>query len=144
MKNLPLTEYYPVFIERTARQFKNFSQQQFSRKGIRITSEQWSVLKKINEKEGINQKEIAEFTSKDPASVTRMLDTLENKRYVIRKITQNDRRTCALFLTDRGKKIVEKAMPVSEKVLTRGLEGVTEEELKEAQKILDKIFNNLI
>ncbi len=138
-----LNEIYPLLLERTARQFRKYMQYTFSRKGIRITTEQWIVLKKISENEGISQKEIAEFTYKDPASVTRMLDTLENKRYAIRKITQDDRRSCALYTTEKGRKVVEKAFPVASKIMKEGIDGISHEELIKMQEIIDKIFKNL-
>jgi DNA-binding MarR family transcriptional regulator len=142
-KKSTLNEIYPLLLERTARQYRKFVQLSFSKKGIRLTNEQWLVLKKISEKEGISQKEIAEYAYKDPASVTRILDTLENKRYVERKITPDDRRTCALFLTEKGRRIVEKALPVASKIIEKGTDGVAYEELEEIRDILDKIFQNL-
>lgn len=143
MDDLKLEDVYFFLLERTIRQFRRYSQQAFEAHDIPLTGDQWVVLKRVSEQEGINQREIADLTYKDPASVTRILDLLEKQGLVSRKPVENDRRTYALFLTKTGKKLVEKVTPIAIEVRRKGLEGLTPKEAKQLQAILNKIYENL-
>ena len=49
---------------------------QFSANGIDLTVDQWLVLKKISDADGLTQIELAEAVFKDRASIKRILDLL--------------------------------------------------------------------
>ncbi|WP_242983127.1 MarR family winged helix-turn-helix transcriptional regulator [Clostridium drakei] len=68
-----------------------------------ITTEQWAVLLKLVEKEGINQKLLSKEVEKDQATLTRILDILERKSLIIRKKSPEDRRAFLIYTTDNGK-----------------------------------------
>lgn len=142
MNDLKLEEVYLFLLERTVRQFRKYSQQLFDEQGITISGEQWVVLKRIGESEGINQREIADLTYKDPASVTRILDLLEKQDLVKREAVENNRRTYALFLTKKGQKLVEKITPLAIEVRRKGLENLKSEETETLKRILNQIYEN--
>ncbi|MFN7119252.1 MAG: MarR family winged helix-turn-helix transcriptional regulator [Saprospiraceae bacterium] len=143
MEDLKLEEVYFFLLERTVRQFRKYSQQLFEAHGISISGDQWVVLKRISEREGINQREIADLTYKDPASVTRMLDLLEKQHLVTRQPVENNRRTYALFLTDDGKALVEKVTPLAIKARQKGLEGIAPTDAQKLRQVLNQIYENL-
>lgn len=143
MDDLKLDEVYFFLLERTIRQFRRYSQQAFEANDIPLTGDQWVILKRISEQEGVNQREIADLAYKDPASVTRILDMLEKQGLVSRESVENDRRTYALFLTKSGRKLVEKITPIAIEVRRKGLEGLTSKDAKQLQAILNKIYENL-
>lgn len=143
MENLKLEEVYFFLLERTVRQFRKYSQQLFEANGISISGDQWVVLKRISEREGINQREIADLTYKDPASVTRMLDLLEKQHLVTRQPVENNRRTYALFLTDDGKALVKKVTPLAVEARQKGLEGIAADDAQKLRQVLNQIYENL-
>ena len=143
MKDLNLDEVYFYLLERAVRQFRKYSQQLFDEQGITLSGEQWVVLKRISENEGINQREIAELTYKDPASVTRMLDLLEKQDLVSRQPVENNRRTYALFLTIEGKKLVKKITPIAVAARKKGLENIREKDAEKLKQVLNQIYDNL-
>ena len=144
MNDLKLEEVYFFLLERTVRQFRKFSKEKMSAEGFNISGEQWVVLKRVSEQEGINQKEIANLTYKDPASVTRILDILQKKGWVIRQPIEGDRRAYGLHLTADGSKLVAKITPVAQRLRAAGLEGVSKKELENLKKTLNKIHKNMI
>ena len=77
MKKQNLSNVYLFHLDKAAKQFKKLKNEIFKQRGIEITSDQWVLIKNINEAEGINQRELAKRTFKEPASVTRILDILE-------------------------------------------------------------------
>ena len=82
-------------VYKARRLLKNNLQNQL--KDCGISSEQLSILNLIYMKEGCNQKELAETSQKDRASVTRILDILEKNNLVRRENSSNDRRVPAIY-----------------------------------------------
>lgn len=140
MNNLPLEEVYVFLLERTARQFKKHATQVLKANDIHLTSERWVILKRISENKGINQREVAKLTYKDPASVTRILDSLEKQGLILRK--KNDRRSFALETTEQGEAWIAKVLPVANMIREKGMEGISSEELIIFKKVLNKIYQN--
>ncbi|HBC91608.1 MAG TPA: MarR family transcriptional regulator [Pelotomaculum sp.] len=118
---------------------------EFSRnlKPYDITPEQWGLINILFKKDGISQKELSQKSFKDQPTTTRILDNLEAKGLIKRKITLEDRRTFMIFLTDGGRNLREKLLPIAEKTLQKTLTGFKEEEIEQLKKWLNKIYNNL-
>lgn len=142
MKDTPLDDVFIYLIERTERQMKRYANAALKKAGIEITSEQWVVLKRVDERDVINQREIAELTFKDPASVTRTIDMLEQKGWVKRAEMENDRRAYNLVLTPAGKTLVEHITPVAQAIRAQGLEGIGTGELAQLKNTLNRIYEN--
>lgn len=75
--------------------------------GNKITSEQYGVLKQLWIEEGQTQLDLACKTSKDKPGITRLLNNLESKGYIERRVNDDDKRCNKIFLTTNGKKIKE-------------------------------------
>ena len=144
MEDLKLEEVYFYLLERTVRQFRKFSKVKLGEKGYDLSGEQWVVLKRVSEQEGVNQKEIANLTYKDPASVTRILDILQKKGWVNRQPIPGDRRAYGLHLTKEGKNLVKKVTPIAKRMRAIGLEGVSPKELEMLKKTLNTIYKNML
>ncbi len=142
MKDLSLDEVFIYLIERTERQTKRYANAALKNAGVEITPEQWAILKRVGERAVINQREVAELTFKDPASVTRALDVLEGKGWVKREDMENDRRAYNLMLTEAGEAMVARITPVAQAVRAQGLRGVSEQELAQFKATLNKIYEN--
>ncbi|MEF2965969.1 MarR family transcriptional regulator [Paenibacillus sp. M1] len=84
-----------------------------------ITPEQWSVLRQIDQSEGLIQREIAERTGKDKPTTTRILDHLESKGLVYKQTGPQDRRSYLVYSSERGKALIRDTLPIEE--------GVTED-----------------
>ncbi|OXM82310.1 MarR family winged helix-turn-helix transcriptional regulator [Paenibacillus rigui] len=82
-----------------------------------ITPEQWSVLYQVDRTDGLIQKEIAERCGKDKPTTTRILDHLEGKGYVYKKTGEHDRRSFLVYVTDKGRALVEETLPIEMQVI---------------------------
>ncbi len=142
MKDLTLDEVFIYLIERTEKQTKRYANAALKNAGVEITPEQWAILKRISERAVINQREISDLTFKDPASVTRALDVLEEKGWVKRMEMENDRRAYNLFLTEAGEAMVAKITPLAQAIRAQGLKNVSAEELAQLKAVLHKIYEN--
>lgn len=72
-------------------------------------------------------------------STTYVVDNLEKKGYVNRKISQKDKRVTYLKLTEVGKKIMDDIFPVHKINTKKIFDDLTKEELVTLKEILKKI-----
>lgn len=114
----------------------------FLEKGYDITFEQWTVLNVLFVEPGLIQSEIATKTYKDKTNVTRILDVLSKKGYVVRENHEKDRRSSCIYLTDAGKSMFEDLIPYTVSINEQFIKGLSDEELKIFTSVLDRICNN--
>lgn len=130
-------------IEKTSKISKVYSQRDFDRMGLGITIEQWILLKIIEEYDQMSQKELAEKSLRDPASITRTLDLLSKKGLIERQAIENNRRQYNIKLTKAGKMFVDEHIQMVQKHRSKSVEGFSADELKTLESMLKRIQQNL-
>ena len=115
----------------------------FRKRGIEITPEQWTVLLFLWEKDGVTQQELCNATFRDKPNMTRLIDNMERKHWVVRISDKNDRRINLIHLTKDGRELEAAARPIANQTLMEALRGVKLEEVKFGQALLQKIFSNI-
>jgi DNA-binding MarR family transcriptional regulator len=138
-----LTEVIFFSIDQTNKKIKQYAQKQFNLHKIDITTEQWVLLKILEENERISQVRLAEIALKDTASITRMIDILENKELLTRTDDENDRRRFTLSLTSKGYAYIKQHMPVVKAVREQGIKGFSQQELATLKTLLEKMEKNM-
>jgi MarR family transcriptional regulator, organic hydroperoxide resistance regulator len=138
-----LDEVLYFLSERMMRRTREYSKLVFAEQGFDISIDQWVILKRISEEEGISQVDLANATYKDPASVTRILDILGNKGWAERQADENSRRAYKIFLTTDGRNLVEKMLPIVQSIREKGIENLTAKEIETTKKVLRKMYGNL-
>jgi len=108
-----------------------------------VTCEQWAVLNRIWEEDGLSQKEIAERTFKDEPNTARIVAKLERKGLVSRRPDPADRRALQVLLTDRGRALRPVLVPLAEAGNRRASDGLSDEELATLVALLDRVYTNL-
>lgn len=112
-------------------------------KHLDMTGEQWVVLARLWEEDGLNQKELAQKVLKDQANMTRILDKVVKKGWVQRLDALDDRRAYLLYLTDEGKQIVQTTYPLIVQVNRQMENGLTGQEILTLITLLNKMSQNL-
>lgn len=130
-------------LERTNKLAKQYSQREFDALGLGITVEQWILMKILDEKAPLAQKELAEFSLRDPASITRTLDLLKKKGFVERMAIPENRRQYAVELTTAGKAFVKQHFPIVKAQRAQSVKGLSLSEVQHLKHILQKIQGNL-
>ena len=138
-----LDDSYGYLINLAAQRLKYALHQAFQAQGYDITPEQWAVLNRLWEQDGLSQVELAERTFKDKPGTTRILSLLEKKGIVLRRRDAEDGRVMHVFLTKAGKDLKEKLIQCAEEVLVKSGQNVTKVELTQFTQTLHKILNNL-
>ncbi|TXK78371.1 MarR family winged helix-turn-helix transcriptional regulator [Paenibacillus sp. N3.4] len=106
-----------------------------------ITTEQWSVLNRLAEEDGINQKLLAIRAEKDQTNMTRILDQLERKGLVERSANAEDRRSFLIHITTQGRALNDILLPIEKKVIDSLLQGFSEEQEANLRKLLSQLTN---
>lgn len=80
--------------------------------GIDLTSVQFAALSVVAATPGVDQAGIAARIAYDRATIGGVIDRLEQKGYVARTVSVQDRRAREVRLTRKGKAILEQTRPV--------------------------------
>ena len=108
-----------------------------------LTLGQPKVLDYLKDHDGASQKEIAAGCLIEAGSLTSILNRMEEKGLIVRKMLNGNRRTFHIFMTESGKenqKLVEEAF---KKIDKTALNGISEEEQKLFMDIFCRIYRNL-
>jgi MarR family transcriptional regulator, organic hydroperoxide resistance regulator len=102
------------------------------------------VLHHLAKSEGCTQTELAEIVHLAPATVTKMLQSLEQSGLIERRHDPNDQRVLRVYLTPAGREILsaigEREREVEEEMLT----GFSAEELAQLADFLARMRDNLL
>lgn len=108
-----------------------------------LTPSQWMVLKRLSESDALlNQQELAEACSKDSATITRMLDSMEKKNY-LERIKSGDRRKYLIKITGKGEELFRKGYASIENAQESYSSIFEEDEWDTLIEMLDKLDKSL-
>lgn len=147
MKNMskvfPLDNSPGYIINSLAREMNAYLYRSFREKGYEITAQQWAVLNRLWEKEGVHQSRLAQLTSKNRHNMTMILKQLKTKGFVEKRPDAKDKRLNRVFLTKSGKALKEKLIPIAVKTTETLFKGVTIEDMDVFKRVHGMIMVNL-
>jgi len=114
----------------------------FRENAIEINIEHFSMLHHINENNNLTQQDMANQFMRDKSIILRQVNALIELNYVVRETDVNDKRKKNLMLTKKGKKILADSKKLSREVSNELLDGISEDELKDFENIINKIQIN--
>lgn len=130
-------------ITRTAKEVKRKLSRSLAEAGYEMGVEQWRMLMILHHSELKNQQEIADNMGLDKTSLTRLLNAMEDKGFIVRVEDQRDKRNKLIYPTNKGRELREEVMPVISGVVGELEEQLNEQELNICKKVLTDIINNL-
>lgn len=136
-----LNDYISIVIHQTDLTLTSYVKTKLA--PLNIAPEQNLIMILLWEKDGMTQNEIAEKLYKDKTNIARMASNLENKGFIQRVPSKEDRRSLKLYLTDKGKELGRSVTPIAEEFNRQVCHGITDEELKELRRILSKMRDNV-
>ena len=115
----------------------------FHEHGIELSREQWLVLKKLNDKDGQTQNDLASITNRSKTSLTRLINTMEKKGLVYRALSIKDKRVNHVHLSDFGKATFLSSLPVLKKIMDELEDNISREDLAKTIEVLGQIQHNI-
>ncbi len=129
-------------IEKAIKSYRRYAQKRLKDNGLKITIDQWLVIKNILDNPSISQQEIAERVFKDNASVTRIIDLLFKAKYIKRSVNKTDRRKTNLVVTQEGIDLINEVYKVVLEYRTHALKGINKQDIDITNKVLSSIIDN--
>jgi DNA-binding MarR family transcriptional regulator len=109
---------------------------------LELTGMQWEPVLMLWLKRADTVAGLARVSHMNCASMTRMLDRLEQKELLRRERSELDRRVVHLHLTPKGKKVANKIWPIVVEGMHVHLDGFKKEELVQLNGMLTRMLTN--
>ena len=110
---------------------------------IGLTRSQWWLLTYLFFKDGINQSELAILMDMEKAPLSRLLDRMEKKGWVIRKNESKDRRTKNIYLSESIKPLISSMRDKAAEYRSESLSTLTDKERNKLKAILQILKKDL-
>lgn len=106
--------------------------------GFDLTPVQFAALNAIRVNPGIDQASLAGLIAYDRATIGGVVDRLEAKGYVTRKVSARDRRARVATLTDSGRTLLNQVMPLVQDLQQDILGGLNAQEQQDFLRLATK------
>jgi MarR family transcriptional regulator, transcriptional regulator for hemolysin len=123
----PKRELVAQLVE-SSRLLRNFIDHRAKTKGT--TRAQWIVLFRLRQQEGLSQVDLADVLELQPISLVRLLDRLVEHGLLERRHNPKDRRANRLYLTERGKQLVDDLDSLRDAIATDVLQDIPTEAIE--------------
>jgi DNA-binding MarR family transcriptional regulator len=107
-----------------------------------LTSSQIGVILLLWHERARTPNEMSRVLSYDTGSMTRMLDRLEKKGFLVRERSQADRRVVELALTSLGRDAAQQLPDLISKVLSEQLSGFSADDVATLLRLLQRFIAN--
>lgn len=104
---------------------------------------QLPVLKILSQEEGASQRELAERIHVKPPTITVTVQRLEKAGMVRRESDWLDQRKSRIFLTDKGRKVVDEILEICRESEEALIGGFSDEELDQLRGYFMRMMENL-
>lgn len=129
-------------IEQAIKMYRRYAQTQLSKVNADLTVDQALVLQFLYGKGDLSQVELARLLFKKDASVTRMVEILVRKKFLVRDIDSQDRRKSKLRITAKGMACMEGIGKIIVSNRKNALFGISDKEQQQLYDLLQKIIKN--
>lgn len=129
-------------IEKAIKYYRVMSQGNLNKLGYKITINQIILLIEIDRNPEISQVDLAELLFKDVASITRMIELLVREGFIKREEHKEDRRKKNLNITKKGKKLLDKAIPIIATNRELAQKNISEKDIDTLIDVLNEIIQN--
>lgn len=138
-----LSKEVAVELNLTACKLKQYIAAMLKRRGVPLTPEQFILIDLLWNFGAMSQQKLADMMQKDKNSVTKLVDAIERKGFVVRQQSSLDRRSNIIFLTEKAELLKSSAKQNGIYILDRMLDGISEEELRSFLTTLSKLDHNM-
>ncbi|ACD96599.1 MarR family winged helix-turn-helix transcriptional regulator [Trichlorobacter lovleyi] len=136
-----MTESLAFIVYRTAMKLRTEMLRRL--KPFGVTPEQWLVLDCLAEQDGVSQRELAGRTFKDNPATTRILDKLMALGLIRRDDNNTDRRAFFIVITDKGRDLRDRILPIAEEMNEDAGRGISVENKTRLFALMNHLQKNM-
>ena len=138
-----LSKEIAVELNLTGCKLKQFIAAKLRQMDVPLTPEQFILIDLLWNQGSMSQQQLADQMQKDKNSVTKLVDALERKGFVVREQNRQDRRSNTLVLTEKAEGLKPGAKQKGISILDEMLVGISEDELRSFLVTLHKLNRNM-
>ena len=138
-----LSKEIAVELNLTGCKLKQFMASKLRQEDVPLTPEQFLLIDLLWNQGPMSQQKLADQMQKDKNSVTKLVDAIERKGFVVRQQNALDRRSNILVLTEKAQQLKDGAKKKGISILDEMLDGISEEELCALLVTLRKLNSNM-
>jgi len=101
-----------------------------------VSARKWFALSMLGKEDGISQGDMCQRFGLDPSRLTRVAQTLEGEGMIRRERDPEDNRVVRMYLTEEGREKLRRLPRLGEELGGRIRGVLSDEELKELQRML--------
>jgi DNA-binding MarR family transcriptional regulator len=140
--HLDLSDYLPYLINRVGSALvTRFSGQALA--GTRLNIATWRVLAALSSKAPLRQIDIAEITSTEVSTMSRLVTRLVHMGLVSRTRSTRSNREVVVDLTPKAAALVAQLIPIAEELQATAMQGLSRQELALVKRALRRMHENL-
>ena len=137
-----LSEHLPYLINRVGSALvARFSADALA--GAHLSIASWRVLAVLSGNGGLRQTDLAEMTSIDASTLSRLITRLVHDGLVRRTRSNTDSREVAVELTRKAKTLMAKLVPVAVGLQNEATRSLSKQDLATLKRVLRKMHDNL-
>ncbi len=106
---------------------------------FQITRPEWRIIAVLGETPERSAAEVAERTAMDKVAVSRAVTKLLKNGILQRHFSTDDRRRSVLHLSDEGKRIYHKVVPIALEYEQKILQKLDESEITSLRRLIEKL-----
>ena len=139
-KNMQLFDMPGHLIRRLNQLSTNVFQQAMKASGHRLTSVQFAAMVTLQQQPDIEQAQLAALIAYDRATIGGVIDRLEQKGYVTRQVSDQDRRARLCRLTRTGEQLLAEISPTVIELQNEILAGLNPDEVDQFTSLAQKVL----
>jgi DNA-binding MarR family transcriptional regulator len=136
----PLEAYLPYLLNRAGARIADA----FSRdvRPLGATLQMWRVLAALRERNASRMGDLSAMTSIDVSTLTRLVDSMEKRKLVVRRSDPADARAIVLHATAAGQRLTRRILPIAERYEKLALRGFSAREAEQLKAALRRLYAN--
>ena len=109
-----------------------------------LTPFHYLVLCCLWEEDGLSTSGIADKLKQLGATLTGVVDRMEDRQLVYRERDPSDRRVVRIWLTDDGKRLMQVLPPIGAETINKATNGIPKAKQEEVLRLLEQIIHNFL
>lgn len=118
--------------------------QGFEEEGLIVSAEEWAILLILWSKGEQTPTALADVTFRDRTTITRLIDQMVKKQFVVREHDEKDRRRVLIKASDKGQALKDELVPIAKSMIATATSGISPQDIETTVKTLNQMTNNLL
>ena len=118
--------------------------QGFEEEGHFVSAEEWAILLILWSKGEQTPTALADVTFRDRTTITRLIDQMVKKQFVVREHDEKDRRRVLIKASEKGQVLKDELVPIAKSMIATATSGISPQDIETTVKTLSQMTNNLL